>query len=381
MRICIFTSTIDKTGGGPSRSVPILAKGLAKIGCDVTLVTVESDDMNSHILDGTSVEIIALPRDYALKDLENVLLKNNYDIVHAQGVWMPIYHKMVNILSRNQIPFIMTPRGALEPWCLKRKLFKKKLAMMLYQKRDLQKANAILATAQMEATHLRELGLTTPIAIIPNGIDVSEYPCRSIESKKQTKKQILFISRISPKKGIDFLINAWDELYQKYPDWSVIIAGNGDESYIQVLKDRIKGKGLERVIRILPPVFGKDKYKLYVESSIFILPTYSENFGMVIAEALSCGVPVITTTGTPWSELDKKGIGWCINLNLENVIKTISEAIELGQEKLFEMGQKGSMFIHDTLQYKVVAEKNLLLYQWVLGQTKSLDFVNEIITE
>lgn len=375
MKICVLTATIDKKGGGPSRSVPILAKGLAEIGCDVTLVTVESDDMNTHILDGTSVKLIILPQDYTKSELESVLLNNHFDIVHAQGVWLPIYHKMANVLYRNNIPFIMTPRGALEPWCLKRKALKKKLALMLYQKRDLQKSKAVLTTALMEANHLRDLGLTAPIAIIPNGIDVSEYPCRPIESKASVKKQIVFISRISPKKGIEFLIDAWEQLYKKYPEWSIKIAGNGSESYIQELMNKIKSKGLQSMIEILPPIFGKDKYRLYTESSLFVLPTYSENFGMVIAEALSCGLPVMTTTGTPWNELNEKGIGWCINLNIENVMNTISEAIDLGQDRLFEMGQRGSRYVHDTFQYRKVAGKNKCLYEWAVGKTNIPDFI------
>ena len=270
----------------------------------------------------------------------------------------------------------MTPRGALEPWCLKHKALKKKLALVFYQKRDLQKSKAILATASMEANNLRNLGLTAPIAIIPNGIDVTEYPCRPIQNKTQTKKQILFISRISPKKGIEFLIDAWSILYKKYPEWSIKIAGNGDESYIQELNNRILNKSLQDKVEILPPIFGKDKYNLYAESSLFVLPTYSENFGMVIAEALSCGVPVITTTGTPWNELEEKGIGWCINLNLDNVIRAISEAITLGQDKLFEMGQKGSQYIHETFQYTEVAEKNKILYKWIIKESNIPEFVS-----
>lgn len=375
MKFCILTATIDKKGGGPSRSVPILAKGLAEIGCDVTLVTVESDDMNTHILEGTSVKFIALSKKCTKNELKSVLLNNQFDLVHGQGVWVPIYHKMANILYRNNIPFIMTPRGALEPWCLKRKALKKKLALMLYQKRDLQRSKAILTTASMEANNLRNLGITVPIAIIPNGIDVSEYPCRPSESKESVKKQIVFISRISPKKGIEFLIDAWEQLHKKYPDWSIKIAGNGSENYIQELKNKVLGKGLQGMVDIIPPIFGKDKYNLYTKSSLFVLPTYSENFGMVIAEAMSCGLPIITTTGTPWTELDEKGIGWCIDLSLDNVVKTISKAIDLGQDKLFEMGQKGSQYVHDTFQYTKVAEKNKCLYEWAVGKTDVPEFV------
>ena len=129
------------------------------------------------------------------------------------------------------------------------------------------------------------------------------------------------------------------------------------------------------VVEILPPIFGKDKYNLYTESSLFVLPTYSENFGMVIAEAFSCGLPVVTTTGTPWTELDEKEIGWCIDLSLDNLVNAISEAINLGQDCLFEMGQRGSQYVHETFQYTEVAEKNKELYEWAVKNTSVPNFV------
>lgn len=87
---------------------------------------------------------------------------------------------------------------------------------------------------------------------------------------------------------------------------------------------------------------------------------------MVIAEAMSCGVPCITTNGTPWQELNEKKLGWCIHLSLENLIETISAAIDLGQYTLFEMGQRCSKHIHDTYQYIEVAIKNKAVYEWIL---------------
>jgi glycosyltransferase involved in cell wall biosynthesis len=247
------------------------------------------------------------------------------------------------------------------------KRFKKQLAMLLYQKKDLQMANCILATSQMEAHNVRNLGIYSPVAVIPNGIDITEYKCRGEIEKYSIKKQILFLSRIDPKKGIEYLIEAWKILKSQYRDWNVIIVGNGEESYILRLKTLISKYGLEECIRILPPAFGEDKYKLYCESSLFVLPTYSENFGMVIAEAMSCGVPVITTNGTPWHELNTKKLGWCIDLSLNNLIKSISEAIDLGQDRLFELGQLSSRHVYENYQYNEVANRMISVYKWVIN--------------
>lgn len=379
MKVCIFTASIDKKDGGPSRSTPILAKGLSLVGVETTLMSLSTDDMNTHLLDGSQVDIVKVNRNYNSDSLERLLLEGQYDLIHGQNLWDPFYHNMARITRKHGIPYIVTPRGCLEPWAYKGQGFirnmKKKIAMLLYQKNDLDKANCILATAEMEANNIRALGITAPIAVIPNGIDVSEYKCRSLEEKANVKKQIVFLSRIHQKKGIEFLINAWENLKTSYPDWKVVIAGNGDEAYIKRLRSLILSKDMQDCVSIIPPVFGADKHKLYCESSLFVLPTYSENFGMVIAEAMSCGVPVITTTGTPWQELNEKHLGWCIELSLNNLMTTLSSAIDLGQECLFNMGQECSKYIFETYQYTEVAEKNKAVYEWIVGGADKPNYV------
>ena len=375
MKVCVFTASIDKKDGGPSRSVPILAKGLAEVGVSTTLLTLETDNMNTHILDGTNVDIIVLPNRASYKELEFTVMNESFDIIHAQNLWNPFYHKMAVIARRHRIPYIMTPRGTLEPWCLSQKAVKKRIALALYQRNDLQKASCVLATANMEAKHFQELGISSPIAIIPNGIDVSEYQCRQEKDKCGVKKQILFLSRIHEKKGIEILIGVWSKLRTRYPDWNVVIAGNGEDTYIQKLNSLLEFYHLENAVRIIPPVFGEQKHKLYGESSLFVLPSYSENFGMVIAEAMACGVPVITTTGTPWNILNEKELGWCIDLNEENLAQTISHAIEMGVNKLFDMGQFCSRYINETFQYTEVAKCNRVLYEWILSGTNKPSFI------
>lgn len=380
MKICLFTSSIDKNNGGPSRSVPILAKGLSLVGIDTTLFTCRSHKMNTHLLDNSDVTLRIVPSTISFDELEKEILSGNYDLIHGQNLWDPLYCKMAKIARKYSIPYIMTPRGCLEPWCLCQKKWKKRIAMALYQKHDLQKAACILATSDMETAHIRELGITSPIATIPNGIDISEYQCRSVDFKNSIKNQIVFISRIHQKKGIEVLIRAWERLSRVYPEWNIVIAGNGEDAYIQQLKNLIKINGLDKVVDILPPVFGEAKHMLYCESSLFVLPSYSENFGMVIAEAMSCGVPVITTKGTPWQDLNDKEIGWCIELSVDNLADAISNAIDLGQDALFDMGQKASQYIRDTYQYTEVAYKNKAVYEWIVNGTSKPNYVGTVDT-
>lgn len=391
MKVLTFITSISLKGGGPSRSVPMLVKGLAEAGVDITLMTFRSEDMNTHALEGTPAKLIVWEDRTTAREIEDFILSEKFDLIQLQSMWAKSYHVVALIARNHNIPYIITPRGMLEPWSLSQKKWKKKLALMFYQMKDLQKAACIFTTAEMEAKHVRELGVRTPMSVIPNGIETDGYACRT--SLEGVKKQILFLSRVHVKKGIEILIDAFGKLRAEggeFNEWSVVIVGNGEEDYIENLKHKVNELGLENYIKILPPVFGVDKTKLYQESSLFCLPSYSENFGMVIAEAMSCGVPAITTNGTPWQLLngdcctmgasldmlgDDKRTGWCIDLSVENLERTLREAMEMPPASLFEMGQRGSKMIHENFNYRSVARKTKELYEWILNGGNQPEFV------
>ena len=96
MKICIFTASIDKSHGGPSRSTPILAKGLAQINVQTTLITIETSDMNTELVEGTGVNIVVIPRGSSMKVLEKIILKGQYDLIHAQNLWDPFIIKWLS---------------------------------------------------------------------------------------------------------------------------------------------------------------------------------------------------------------------------------------------------------------------------------------------
>ena len=360
----------------------MLVKGLAEVGVDITLMTFRSDDMNTHALEGTSAKLKVLEPGTSAKEIEEYILAEKFDIIQMQSMWAKSYHQVAQIARKHNIPYLITPRGMLEPWSLSQKKWKKKLALMLYQMKDLQKAVCIFTTAEMEAKHVRDLGVKVPMSVIPNGIETDGYACRT--SIEGVKKQILFLSRVHVKKGIELLIDAFSMLRAEsleFRDWSVVIVGNGEADYIESLKMKVKSMDLEDCIKILPPMFGEAKTRLYQESSLFCLPSYSENFGMVIAEAMSCGVPAITTNGTPWqllngdcttmgASLDKLGndkrTGWCIELSVENLVKTLREAMSMDSAALYEMGQRGSRMINENFNYRSVAKKTKDLYEWIV---------------
>lgn len=373
MKILTFLTNIDQSKGGPSRSVPVFVKGLAELGIDITLMVIRSDDMNLNTLNGTTAKIHLLSPKYGIKDLEKFISDENFDIIHGQCIWEPLFHQVRVIAQRKGIPFILSPRGTLEPWSLKRHSFKKKIARALYQDKDLKKCACIYTTAEKEAVHIRKLGFSNPICVIPNGIENDAYPCR--KQIATVKKEVLFLSRIHPGKGIEILINAWSKIHSQFSEWRLIIAGNGDRAYCASILKMIDELSLSDSIVFRGPVFGNEKLVLYQQSSLFVLPSSSENFGMVVAEALSCGVPVITTDNTPWGILNETHSGWYVPQSVESISKTLSTAMNLSSGELYDMGQRGSKMVNEKYNYRSCAMKNKALYEWVLNGGDEPDFM------
>ena len=373
MKILSFISSLDLNGGGPSRSVPMLVKGLAELGVDVTLMTIRSKNMNIHALEGTTAKLKVLEPSFSRKEIAQYLKSEKFNLIQIQSMWDWPYHKVMVEARKLGIPYIVTPRGMLDPWSLAHKKWKKKLAWWLYQRNDVQKSVCVFTTAKMEAEHVTNLGITTCKAVIPNGIETDNYPCKT--SVDIVKKQVLYLSRVHMQKGVELLIEAWKRLYSDFSDWQLLVVGNGEAGYIQGLESRVERLGLRDSVRILPPVFGRDKIRLYQESALFCLPSYSESFGMVIAESMSCGTPVITTTNCPWNILNDTKTGWCIDLSVDNLEYALREALSMNPTELYDMGHKASKLIYDNFDYRSVARKTLCLYEWLLGGGEKPEFI------
>jgi len=301
----------------------------------------------------------------SIKGTLNPLFKRkNVQLIHDHGIWKE-NNRCVAKLSRHwQVPRIVSPHGMLEPWAWEYKIWKKKIAWKLYQHRDLATATVLHTTSKQEAEALKPFIPDIPTTIIPLGIDAVPKEILRLEKKKGREvKQALFLSRLHQKKGLDNLLDAWHDLHLE--DWKLLIAGPDKYGYRQILEKKIKSLSIKSVA-FLGEVHGAKKWELYRQADLFILPSHSENFGIVIGEALAAGTPVITTQATPWQDLETYNCGWWIADNKLALREVLLEATQMSDLTRCEMGLRGQNLIQNHFTWKVVAEKMADLYCSIL---------------
>lgn len=365
MKIIHFIPSIDRTSGGTSSYIQLLANELAK---EVELYIVTGVSKNPiELLHHVNVRHIpvSLSRPHVIKKAWIAILnKIHPDIVHINCCWMPQCAWTQKWAQQLGYKVILTPHGMLEPWIIKRNYWIKKVpALLLYQKQAIVKADYLHATAKSEKENLLKLGYNQKIEIIANGIEVDSI---SMKADWKRKNKILFLSRVHVKKGIEFLIEAASILKEELKDYQLIIAGEGDAGYITQLKEKAKVSGVSHLFDFSGGVYGDKKWELFREADLFVLPTYSENFGIVVAEALACGTPVMTTKGTPWNELETYHCGWWTEIGTTATVEALKQFLQQSEEDLKAMGNNGRKLVEEKYSSKKMADEMVKLYKKII---------------
>lgn len=240
-----------------------------------------------------------------------------FDLVHFHGLWSPAHYRIGREARRTGLPVVISPHGMLEPWAWKHRKWKKWPYFHLFEKRRLRAADALLATAAEEAANLQGFFPASRIEVLPLGIEPEARPDYSAAREhlgwEAEERVLLYLSRIHPKKGLRELLGCLFEL----PDDRVrrqrirlVVVGDGPAEYVR--ECRTLAAGLRDRVRIdwISPQWGEKKWPYLQGADLFCLPTYSENFGLVVLEAGMVGTPVFTTTGTPWKPIEEAGFAW-----------------------------------------------------------------------
>ena len=383
MRILHVITGISRRSGGPSRSVQGLVAGLNAAGIETWLMTLNHGDE-------PWVEGVMRFENGGV--FEEVVQRVEPDIIHLHGLWSLALHRCAVICRRWGIKYIIAPRGMLEPWSLQQKWLKKRIARLLYQDLDLKCAAALHATAESEAEQFRKLGFKNPVIVSPNGVNVPKNFSRvaaateAIATEERVdclERRVLFVSRMHPKKGVMELVEAFKRVVsggvEEWRSWKVelvyTVSGDLEKAYEAKVKARVKELGLEEQFIFTGALNDDEEWKAYGRADLFVLPTYSENFGIVVAEALWAGVPVITTKGTPWGELETAKCGKWIDLPSKGsnpsawpaLVAALREMMSLSDDERRQMGERGRKFVEEKYTWAAVVKEMVKGYELVVS--------------
>ncbi|HUP01939.1 MAG TPA: glycosyltransferase [Gemmatimonadota bacterium] len=367
LRVVHTIARIAEADGGPSRTVTALCAALAREGVAVELLTAAADRVDPGVpvrrVEGVVRGGRAYPRSRSLaRLLEERLGGPGPRAVHDHGIWLPSNHAVARAAGRVGAPRIVSPRGMLSEWSLAHRGWKKRVAWRAFQRRDLETVGAVHATSDLEADEIRAAGIAAPVAVVPNGVELPPArPRRRVEPRGT--RRFLFLSRIHPKKGLVNLVEAWGAA--RLEGWELVIAGPDEGGHRAEIERRARALPPGPPVRFRGPILDGEKWDAYGDADVFVLPTLSENFGVVVGEALASGVPVITTRAAPWSALVERGCGWWIEAGVEPLAAALREAAALGDGEREAMGSQGRRLIEERFGWPAVARRMLSVYRWL----------------
>lgn len=385
--------SVGKASFGLGQISVSLAQSQLLLGNDVTIWCLDNDEnikWASDVHDFPRDHIIGFkvcwPRSAMFSCLMNKQVKNNdqsmFEIVHQHGIWTGVSMATLIFSQRKKIPTIIAPHGSLNQWALNRSRWKKKIALSVYEDNNLRFASCLYATSENEISDFRNFGLKNPIAYIENGIQEKYlYTTGNAERFRkqndisQHKHILLFLSRISPKKGLIMLVEAINSIRDKFTDWQLIIAGIDEFNHKKDVETLVKQLKLEGNIKLIGSLFDQEKADAFAAAELFILPSYSEGSPMVVLDSLASGVPVITTKASTWSDLNEYNCGWWTDISTTAIASALREAVVMPVDDLHQMGEEGKKLIESKYIWPKLAQKTIRLYDWLLKKEDKPDFV------
>lgn len=283
------------------------------------------------------------------------------DLVHLTGVYSFPTFPCLFLCKQLNIPVVWSPRGSLQRWPGSRRNQLKKLWDKFCQS-VLPSNLTVHVTSINEELESREKFPHIPFAVIPNGV---KFPKFINPTPSNGPLRLLFLGRLDQKKGIENLLEACRKLKSTFKKpFSLIIAGAGDLSYTAFIRNYVEKLSLGEEVHMMGQVDDKEKLGLFNVTDITVIPSHTENFGIVVAESLAHGVPVIASHGTPWAEIEEIGCG----LWVDNSPASLARAIcQMSEKPLLEMGDHGRKWVKDKFSWPAIADEMAKLYSSMIG--------------
>lgn len=368
--------------GGPPRSVLGLSRALQRAGADVHVVTTSANgdgDLPDEVTRrGTfeGVPVTYLSRSFPKRDFRSAALggvldavARDCDVVHVHGCWNFFGWGAARWCRRAGIPYVLSPRGMLYPWSFQQgRRIRKWMSYRAFERPALRRARFIHATTAQEAAVVAGLRLGNEIVVVPNGLDDLDRATlpRSEEFRARFGAQpddflTLFLGRLHPKKGLDTLIAAFRQTMPGPRRSVLLIAGAGDPRYLARLESDARDLVDAGRLAFAGHLTGDDRRLAFASADAFVLTSYSENFGLAVAEAMAAGLPVVVSRDCPWPEIET----WRAGRWVDNTPAAVNEALRMlmaDPVAARAMGENGQQEVRAHLNWPHLAAEMLRMY-------------------
>ncbi|MBU2464634.1 MAG: glycosyltransferase [Candidatus Edwardsbacteria bacterium] len=386
MNILHIIANLAPRYGGPSKACLEMARAVASRGHRVSVYTTNQDgdgvlpvSLDRPVIDN-GVEIryfpiqhpkfwgTSLPLGLALRrDLPS------YDIIHIHSLYL--FHDLTagHFCRKYRVPYIIRPHGTLDPYLYKRHRLRKKIMELLFENRNIKGAAALHYTTEEEMLLAKPYVFNSPGIVVPNGLNLAEYEklppagtFRHLFPRVGDSRMVLFLGRLNFKKGFDLLVPAFAKTVKAFPDIHLVIAGPDNDGYGAKVRGWLKEYGLLDKTTFTGMLEGRDKLAAFRDAEIFILPSYTENFGISVLEAMACGVPVVVSDKVNiWREIKGAGAGLVVPTEPESLAEAISVLLD-DQVMAKQMGQAGQKLVRENYQWSMIGQKLEKVYKAII---------------
>ncbi len=384
-----LTISASRNAGGLFFSVKALAKSLPAAAAEVRVIAPWDPHTDDDLATWAPVNVTTFgaigPTSFGYSPrLIHMLAQSRPNIIHVHGLWKYNSRACYLYSTKNHIPYLVSPRGMLDPWALNNSRVKKRIARILFENQSLRNVSCMNALNESELRSIRKFGSKRPVCVIPNGVSL---PTKQIDTEDKRsllperirdRQVLLYIGRIHPKKGLENLVAAWSRLPPASRDnWALLIVGWNQFGHEEVLQKLAKSLGVSESIHFLGPRFGIEKDSLLRAATAFVHTSYSEGLPMAVLEAWAYGLPVVMTDECNLPIGFQRSAAIRVQTNPDSILTGLRNLVDMTDPQRDRMGQAGRALAETDFSWTAVAAKTSEVYSWLLGGQRP-EFVDTV---